>query len=690
MEDPFIPTNPFVPESTSVIENSLSASYDNSFILLPDNSLCASGDNDIGQLGDITADLNNQIVQIDSDVKAIAAGGGQFFKVKTDNSLWGCGSNLNGQLGDGTTVSKQNFVKVADDVKFVATGKYYPYGTANLPDNVPVGYSKIVKTDNTLWEAGNYFAVTGGDNRIPGRLIFSKNTDNVKLAIRGYIIKTDNTLWEGNTMIADSVAAVSEAESGQVLIIRTDNSLWAKGYNWGAYGNGTVESSSSFIKILDNAKQISAGFFFSLLIKTDNTLWATGTYFEGSRGGGYSNNPRSALFTKIEDNVKSVVSSSSYTRIGGNSFSWGGYSLIIKTDNTLWARGAIQLGMTPISSYRDNLNKYVKITDDVKEMAAGASSFLFIKSDNSLWGGGNPYNRPWVDQNKFAFFRVINGSKSVVHVLDDSYMIKSDNTLWAIGSNAFGQYGDGTTVRKNSYTQIADNVKEIAAGYFHLLVLKNDSTVWAAGSNRLGQLGDGTTTNRLNFTKVADKVETVVAGGYHSYVLKSDHSLWGTGANDQGQLGDSTAVDKQIFTKVTERVRTVVSASNLSYIIKTDNTLWVTGYSSTMGKSLKFTKVTDSVLAVATNGVFSFIIKSGNTLWATGENYNGQLGDGTTTNKSGFVKVADNVKAVATGAFHTIIKKTDNTYWAAGLNDHGQLGDGTTINSSSFVKCKVP
>jgi alpha-tubulin suppressor-like RCC1 family protein len=95
-------------------------------------------------------------------------------------------------------------------------------------------------------------------------------------------------------------------------------------------------------------------------------------------------------------------------------------------------------------------------------------------------------------------------------------------------------------------------------------------------------------------------------------------------------------------------------------------------------------------LAVATNGVFSFIIKSGNTLWATGENYNGQLGDGTTTNKSGFVKVADNVKAVATGAFHTIIKKTDNTYWAAGLNDHGQLGDGTTINSSSFVKCKVP
>ena len=37
------------------------------------------------------------------------------------------------------------------------------------------------------------------------------------------------------------------------------------------------------------------------------------------------------------------------------------------------------------------------------------------------------------------------------------------------------------------------DVREIAAGSDHVLALKNDGTVWAWGSNKYGQLGDGTT-----------------------------------------------------------------------------------------------------------------------------------------------------------------------------------------------------
>ena len=43
---------------------------------------------------------------------------------------------------------------------------------------------------------------------------------------------------------------------------------------------------------------------------------------------------------------------------------------------------------------------------------------------------------------------------------------------------------------------------EIDAGNDHSMVLKQDGSVWATGSNEYGQLGDGTTTIRLTFVKV--------------------------------------------------------------------------------------------------------------------------------------------------------------------------------------------
>ena len=42
----------------------------------------------------------------------------------------------------------------------------------------------------------------------------------------------------------------------------------------------------------------------------------------------------------------------------------------------------------------------------------------------------------------------------------------------------------------------------ISAGKSHSMVLKADGTVWATGSNKYGQLGDGTTSNMANFVKV--------------------------------------------------------------------------------------------------------------------------------------------------------------------------------------------
>merc|ERR1712054_707826 len=57
----------------------------------------------------------------------------------------------------------------------------------------------------------------------------------------------------------------------------------------------------------------------------------------------------------------------------------------------------------------------------------------------------------------------------------------------------------------------------------------------------------------------------------------------------------------------------------------------------------------------------SMILKEDGSCWTTGKNMFGQLGDGTTDDKSSFVKVVDsNVKFMSAGGYHSMVLKTDN------------------------------
>ena len=74
--------------------------------------------------------------------------------------------------------------------------------------------------------------------------------------------------------------------------------------------------------------------------------------------------------------------------------------------------------------------------------------------------------------------------------------LKADGTLWAWGSNWYGQLG--TTGRYNRSDSPGSRIgtdndwTAVAAGNCHTLALKSDGSLWAWGSNGYGQLGDGT------------------------------------------------------------------------------------------------------------------------------------------------------------------------------------------------------
>ena len=99
--------------------------------------------------------------------------------------------------------------------------------------------------------------------------------------------------------------------------------------------------------------------------------------------------------------------------------------------------------------------------------------------------------------------------------------------------------------------------------------------------------------------------------------------------------------------------------------------------------------VTGAIAAGSNHTIY--LDPSGN-VWGWGLNSNGQLGDGTTTNRSTPVQstTLSSMEAVTAGNSHSLGLANDGTVWAWGGNDNGQLGDGTTTQHATPKHLTTP
>ena len=223
----------------------------------------------------------------------------------------------------------------------------------------------------------------------------------------------------------------------------------------------------------------------------------------------------------------------------------------------------------------------------------------------------------------------------------------------------------GTTV-----PEFLSDVKEISAGDSHSVALRNDGTVWTWGRNYYCQLGTGDLLDRFTPVQILkdsnnedfENVETVSVEHSHTAALKNGGTVWTWGNNYMGQLGDGTSG----------------SGTNKSAPVQV--------------KGEGGIGVLTGVKMVYAGGFWTIAVKNDDTVWAWGSNTQGQLGDGTTTNRSapvqvkgeGGIGVLTDVKMVSGGWSHTVAVKDDGTVWAWGWNSGGKLLGGDIYEDSSI------
>jgi alpha-tubulin suppressor-like RCC1 family protein len=230
-------------------------------------------------------------------------------------------------------------------------------------------------------------------------------------------------------------------------------------------------------------------------------------------------------------------------------------------------------------------------------------------------------------------------------------------------------------------------------------VASNGVASW--GANEEGQLGDGTLTekNSPQTIPAPSGVTQLAAGDEYSLALLESGNVMAWGTNFLGELGDGIEAGPESC-RGFPCSRTPVEVSGLSEVVTVAASRFDFGKSLAVlknGKTMRwgdFIEVPEEVpglsevTAVAVGNESYYALRLDGTVMAWGENSCGQLGDGTTTEKSSPTEVGElgEVAAIGAGYDQAFAVLKNGTVKSWGCNEVGQLGDGSTEKSSIPVE----
>ncbi|MGA9770453.1 MAG: hypothetical protein WBV94_15550 [Blastocatellia bacterium] len=357
-----------------------------------------------------------------SNVTKVAAGFIHSLFLKSDGTVWTAGDNSSGQLGDNTTTGRCTVVQVV-----INTG-----GTP-LTNVVEIAagflHSLARKSDGTVWAWGDNTYGQIGDTTTGTDRLFAVQVSGVSSAI-GIAAGGDHNL---------------------ALISGGTVKSWGRN-DFGQLGDNTTTNRSTAVTVntgaLSDATQVSAGRFHSLALRGNNSgkLKAWGKGDEGQLGSNAFSNI--LLPSTMADSTGATFTDASYVSGGIN------FTVVTTTGGKVWATGQGGNG----------------------QLGSGCSIFSSGLVKIPSYSGVS---------------KAVTGSLS-----EHDIALKTNATLNGWGRNDFGQVGDGSTTNRCSPVSVLDSFgspvsgfTDISANGLNSLAVKSDGTAWSWGDNLFCQLG---------------------------------------------------------------------------------------------------------------------------------------------------------------------------------------------------------
>ena len=190
-------------------------------------------------------------------------------------------------------------------------------------------------------------------------------------------------------------------------------------------------------------------------------------------------------------------------------------------------------------------------------------------------------------------------------------------------------------------------------------------------------------------------IDTLAPGEFTPEIQKADSSIT---VIENGK--DAEATEKSCKSGIDHYEYYLIDSSNKETKYDTNKIenlelgsykLYVIAYdkagNNTKSNTIDF-KISVQFKEIEVGGFHILALDNDNNLWAWGDNEYGQLGDGTTTNKTSPTKIETGITFVqlSAGYAHSAGIDNEGKLWTWGYNSRGSLGDGTTTQKAKPTK----